>query len=386
MKANVKDQGFSPPVIPFYDRGTPLRTSHPLGCLRFPPGPVGNDASLLPYDFFFTETCETPVRNKQLGGTSMPAQETTIRHDPQTPPAGSIAKRVFVGPNGLRAGWRLLIFLAMIMAMSAVARLIIKRFFPDALDPTLLTPMRIIAPDVLVCCILAVAARVMSKIEGRRVGEYGLPRSEALTKNFWVGILIGLLATSSTVLVIFALHGVRFTSGAVHGSAIFTAAAAWALAFLLAGFAEEFLFRGYAQFTLTTGMGFWPSAILLSGLFGLAHGTNGGETILGDLSVVSFGLLLCLFLRRTGNLWCAVGFHLGYDWGQTFFYGVPNSGLLPSQSLFNASLSGPHWLTGGTVGPEASIFCPIVLAIVAIVFGLIYREARYRTSSAPPAS
>jgi hypothetical protein len=38
------------------------------------------------------------------------------------------------------------------------------------------------------------------------------------------------------------------------------------------------------------------------------------------------------------------------------------------------------------VGPEASIFCPIVLAIVAIVFGLIYREARYRTSSAPPAS
>ena len=316
----------------------------------------------------------------------MTAQEMTIRHDLQALPADSATKRIFIGPNGLRAGWRLLIFMAIVKALSFVAQIIITRFFPAALDPTQLTPMRIIAPDLLFCLILAVAAGIMSKIEGRRLGQYGLPRSEALGKNFRVGLLIGLLATSSTVLAIFAVQGVRFTSAAIHGSAILTAAAAWGLAFLLSGLAEEFLFRGYAQFTLTTGMGFWPSAFLLSGLFGLVHGTNGGETVLGDLSVVSFGLLLCLFLRRTGNLWCAVGFHLGYDWGQTFLYGVPNSGLLPSQSLLSASLSGPRWLTGGTVGPEASIFCPIVLAIVAVVFSLKYREARYRPLSAPSAS
>ncbi len=219
----------------------------------------------------------------------MTAQETTIRHDPQTPPGDSTTKRIFIGPNGLRAGWRLLIFMAIIMAMSSVARMILRRFFPDALDPAQLTPMRIIAPDLLVCFILAVAAWVMSKIEGRRPGQYGLPRSEALGKNFRVGLLIGLLATSSTVLAIFALHG------------------------------------------------------------------------------------------------CAVGFHLGYDWGQTFLYGVPNSGLLASQSLLNASFSGPRWLTGGAVGPEASIFCPIALAIVAILFGLKYREARYRPLGAPSA-
>src|SRR5580700_10611533 len=199
------------------------------------------------------------LRSKQLGGTSMSAQETTIRHDPQAPPADSTTKRIFIGPNGLRAGWRLIIFMAIVMAMSKVAQMIIRRFFPAALDPTQLTPMRIIAPDLLFCFILAVAAWVMSKIEGRRMGQYGLPRSEALGKNFRVGLLIGLLATSTTVLAIFALHGVRFTSAAIHGTAILTAAAAWGLAFLLSGFAEEFLFRGYAQFTLTTGMGFWPS-------------------------------------------------------------------------------------------------------------------------------
>jgi membrane protease YdiL (CAAX protease family) len=325
-------------------------------------------------------------RRNQLGGTSMTAQETTIRHDPQAPPADSTAKRIFIGPNGLRAGWRLLIFMAIVKAMSTVAQMIISRFFPAALDPTQMTPMRIIAPDLLFCFVLAIAAWTMSKIEGRRLGQYGLPKRDSLRKNFWVGLLIGLLATSSTLLAIFALHGVRFTSGAIHGTAILTAAACWGLAFLLSGLAEEFLFRGYAQFTLATGMGFWPSAFLLSGLFGLSHASNGGEAVLGDLSVVSFGLLLCLFLRRTGNLWCAVGFHVGYDWGQTFLYGVPNSGLLPSQNLFNPSFSGPRWLTGGTVGPEASIFCPLVLAIVAIVFSLKYRDTRYRPLSAPSAS
>ena len=316
----------------------------------------------------------------------MTAQEMIMRHDPQAPPADSTTKRIFIGPSGLRAGWRLLIFMAIVMAMSKVAQMTIRRFFPAALDPTQLTPMRIIVPDLLFCFILAVAVWIMSRIEGRRLGQYGLPGSEALGKNFRVGLLIGLLATSGTVLAIFALHGVRFTSAAIHGATILTAAAAWGLAFLLSGFAEEFLFRGYAQFTLTTGMGFWPSAFLLSSLFGLVHATNGGETVLGDLSVVSFGLLLCLFLRRTGNLWCAVGFHLGYDWGQTFLYGVPNSGLLASQSLLKASISGPRWLNGGTVGPEASIFCPIVLAIVAIVFSLKYRDTRYRSLSAPSVS
>jgi hypothetical protein len=147
----------------------------------------------------------------------MTAQEMATRHNPQTPAANSTTKRIFIGPNGLRAGWRLLIFMAIIMAMSAVARMILRRFFPDALDPAQLTPMRIIVPDLLVCFILAIAAWIMSKIEGRRLGQYGLPRSEALGKNFRVGLLIGLLATSSTLLAIFALRGVRFTSAAPGG-------------------------------------------------------------------------------------------------------------------------------------------------------------------------
>jgi hypothetical protein len=34
----------------------------------------------------------------------------------------------------------------------------------------------------------------------------------------------------------------------------------WVVAFLAVGIAEEFAFRGYLQYTLTRGMGFWPAS------------------------------------------------------------------------------------------------------------------------------
>lgn len=209
-----------------------------------------------------------------------------------------------------------------------------------------------------------------------------MPLRSAFRGNFWVGALVGFSSISVCLLAIFALHGFQLTGLAIHGGTIITAIAAWSAAFVIVGLAEEFSFRGYLQYTLTTGMGFWPSAVLLSVLFGLAHSTNPGETYFGLSSVVVFGLLFCLILQRTGNLWWAVGFHAGWDWGQTFFYGVPDSGISPYHNLFNSSFHGPRWLTGGTVGPEASVFTPIVLALVAFFVTRVYRENKYQGSGA----
>jgi membrane protease YdiL (CAAX protease family) len=220
----------------------------------------------------------------------------------------------------------------------------------------------------------------MARIERREFGRYGLPVRSAFRKDFWIGAMAGFAAISATLLAIFAFQGFRLAGLAIHGQTIVSATLAWGLTFILVGLAEEFAFRGYLQFTLTTGIGFWPSALVLSLLFGLAHMGNPGESNAGVLSVVCFGLLFCLFLRRTGNLWWAVGFHAGWDWGQTFFYGVPDSGIAPYHNLFSSSFNGSRWLTGGTVGPEASVFAPITLAVVAIVFTRFYRDTRYHTA------
>ncbi len=294
---------------------------------------------------------------------------------------------MFRGPNGIRAGWRVLIFAALVAAVGiglgmAFMLVILLRGGRAAsrFQASAPTPLGLSLSEAAMLLCTGVAALIMAKIERRQFGQYGLPARSAFGKHFWMGTLAGFFAISTCLLGIFALHGFRLTGMAIHGSTIVSATLAWGLTFVLVGLAEEFCFRGYLQFTLTTGMGFWPSAFLLSALFALAHAGNPGESKSGLFSVVIFGLLFCLILRRTGNLWWAVGFHAGWDWGQTFFYGVADSGIPPYHNLFNSAFNGPRWLTGGSVGPEASVFAPIVLVIVAILFTRVYRENTYLSS------
>src|SRR5215472_12565123 len=287
-------------------------------------------------------------------------------------------KSIFAGRNGLRAGWRLLIFLALLDVAAAVL-LVIARASGGGAKQITNTPFLVAVNEAVMLLIFCVVTWVMARIEHRIWCEYGLPLRQALRKDFWVGALLGFLAISGTLLTVFLLHGFRVTGLALHGTAILSSLVGWSIAFILVGLFEEFAFRGYVQYTLASGIGFWPAAFLISGLFGLAHFiANPNENAVGSVAVEMFGLLLCLFLRRTGNLWCAVGFHFAYDWGQTFFYGVPDSGIVPYHNLFNSVLSGPRWLTGGTVGPEASILTPIALLVVALVFSRYHRENRYQ--------
>jgi len=299
---------------------------------------------------------------------------------PVSPNQNLRVNKIFVGPYGLRAGWRLAIFGVVLVVLAFVLRMVARALgAKQGAPPTSLVPAQLIGSEATIFLVVYLASWIMAKIEKRKLAQYGLPLKQAFRKDFWLGLLWGFLATSVGLGAILLLHGVQVTRGTIHGKEIWASTAAWAVTFLLVGLSEEYSFRGYVQFTLTTGIGFWPAAIVLSALFGWVHAGNPGENVFGELSVVCFGLLFCLFLRRTGNLWWPVGFHMGYDWGQTFFYGVPDSGLLPYHNFLASSFNGPRWLTGGTVGPEASIFTPITLAIVAILFSRMYRENRYRT-------
>jgi membrane protease YdiL (CAAX protease family) len=314
----------------------------------------------------------------------MPDQEILPTPEPPTllaPAPPPVPNTIFRGPNGIRAGWRVLIFLALVVLIGIVFTIpfVLMRVLSKGGDQSLLS-----ITEGALFVIPSIAALIMARIERRKYGQYGLPARFAFRNDFWIGLLVGFLSISSSLLGIFAFHGFHLTGLAIHGSTIASATAAWGATFVIVGLAEEFSFRGYLQYTLTTGMGFWPSAILLSCLFGLAHKSNPGETTFGLFSVVLFGLLFCLILRRTGNLWWAVGFHAGWDWGQTFFYGVADSGIPPYHNLFGSTFNGPNWLTGGSVGPEASVFTPIVLGIVAILFIRVYRENRYQTSDLSP--
>jgi hypothetical protein len=64
--------------------------------------------------------------------------------------------------------------------------------------------------------------------------------------------------------------------------------------------------------------------------------------------------------------------HASFDFGETFLYSVPDSGLLLPGHLSNAALHGPAWLTGGTPGPEGSVFDFLILMLFFYIFHRMY--------------
>ena len=284
----------------------------------------------------------------------------------------SYVRAVFLGPHGLKPGWGLAFYLAIFYPLQFVAS---RWAWSLELGADGLWSMMLEEAGVLLAAVIP--ALLLAQVERRPWGEYGLPSRQAFGKLFWAGVVWGFAAIT---LLLGAMYGLRvFDAGhfVLHGVRIVKFALFWAVFFLLVGFFEEFLLRGYSQFTLMRLVGFWRSAVLLSCIFGLIHLQNGGEQWSGLLAAAAIGFFFCLTLRRTGSLWFAVGFHAAWDWGETFLYSVPDSGTLFPGHLLKSSFHGPRWLTGGIVGPEGSVLCFVVIAITWAAFAKRYREVKY---------
>jgi uncharacterized protein len=214
-------------------------------------------------------------------------------------------------------------------------------------------------------------------MEKRPLAAYGMPPREAFGARFWEGCVWGFAMLSLVVMIIRLTGHFEIDSVALSGADIFKYAIGWGLAFYFVAISEEFIFRGYLLFIYTRGMSFWVSALILSLLFGAAHLGNPNENPFGILQVVVVGMIFCLTIRRTGSIWLAVGFHLTWDWAQTYFYGTADSGLLGVGRLLNSSSVGPTWLTGGGAGPEGSVIAFVVLLLFALLVHLRFPNALY---------
>ena len=224
---------------------------------------------------------------------------------------------------------------------------------------------------------VALATWVVARLEKRPLGDYGIPVREAFGKRFWEGFLWG-FAMLSAILLILRLSGhFRIDTVALTGAAILWPALGWALVFLAVAGNEEFAFRGYLLFFMAKRLRFWRAAVFLSVVFAGAHVANHGENALGILQVFVIALLWCLTIRRTGNIWFALGFHAAWDWAETFFYGTANSGLVGEGRLLNTSAQGPGWLTGGSAGPEGSVVALAVVGICALLIHFRFPKVVY---------
>ena len=134
-------------------------------------------------------------------------------------PAHVGGSNIFVGPNGIRAGWRLLIFAAIFSPLYYAAGRIVDslthRFNVDPYSPLGIT----IGMGVFAVAVFLVSW-IMAKIEGRSIADYGLPWRRAFCQQYWQGAAISIASLTILLLVLRLAGAFSFGSPTLHGADI----------------------------------------------------------------------------------------------------------------------------------------------------------------------
>ncbi len=305
------------------------------------------------------------------------SDELSINADAPLAPAGPEhgPKWVFFGSDGLRAGWVALLFVVIFVVLSALVgfgvKLVLHLHLPDGKAP--LSPIVALISEAVNVAIVMLASWIMTRIEGRRLVVYGYAGRAKAIRFLWGGVW-GFVALSALVGVLWKTHLLAFDGTLLHGAAVWKYGLAWLAMFVLVGIFEESLLRGYLQYTLTRGIGFWWGALLMSVVFGAIHGMNKGESPVGLFSAGAVGLVFCISLWYTGSLWWAIGFHAVWDWAQSYFYGTPDSGMVTQGHLMTEHPTGALLWSGGPTGPEGSLYIVPLLILMALAMWLWWRR------------
>jgi membrane protease YdiL (CAAX protease family) len=268
------------------------------------------------------------------------------------------------------------------------------------------------------------AAAIIAVAEGRRILDFNLT-GQGRPARFLSGMVLGFLTLSALIATLHFGGWMRFGRVGLSGFGVFRYAALWGLAFLAVACVEEGLFRCYFQFTLTRGINFWwalaaqagfclylalspgrfgaagvyafallglipcftlhqkgaarsafwQAAWVSSTLFGLIHTSNFGENWIGIIAAAAIGFIFCVGIYVTGSAWWGIGCHAAWDWTETYFYGVADSGLPARGHLFTASPAGNALLSGGADGPEGSLLVlGALVLLLALLLAVHYRR------------
>ena len=120
-----------------------------------------------------------------------------------------------------------------------------------------------------------------------------------------------------------------------------------------------------------------PAFIASALVFGALHVANPGATPLAAATVVMAGLMFCALYALTGRLWVPIGLHLSWNFAQGYLFGATVSGndLGGSIAISSPSPGAATWLTGGTFGPEASLFALLLVSTITMAALSLARRA-----------
>jgi uncharacterized protein len=337
---------------------------------------------------------------------------------------------MFIGNQGLRAGWSALAFEILDLAFYLIPGFFLIKFHLITMQWVQgFTASSAFIVELVLFLAMVGAASLIALIERRRsIMEYNLTGPRRIP-HFISGLAAGFVALSALMGALAWGGWVQFGPAALSSAAIFEFGALWAGTFLLVGLVEEGIFRCFLQATLTRGInfwwalgtvgavclgmmltgkgngvsalygfallglipclllhlkksksaGFWQAAWVTTTLFGFGHVFNPGESWVGISQVEFIGFIFCVSIRLTGSAWWAIGCHAAWDWAETFFYGTADSGRVGTGHFLTTSPAGNVLLSGGEAGPEGSLLVLGIMALLLVALIVLYGRRKHAT-------
>ena len=226
---------------------------------------------------------------------------------------------------------------------------------------------------LLLACAAALGCYALAVRLGEGRGARELALRPALS-GLAVGAVLGLLGMT-------VLMGVLILTG-LYEITLIGATPAWTglgLA-LQAAVTEELWMRALLLRLLWRAFGPVPALVVAALVFGALHLTNPGATPLAGVTVTVAGLMFCALYVLTGRLWVPIGLHLAWNLAQGYLFGAAVSGtnLGGSVAVSTARPGAEPWLTGGSFGPEASVFALVLVgSVTAGALSLARKTGRF---------
>jgi uncharacterized protein len=290
----------------------------------------------------------------------------------------SLLQRLLISPNERRprAAWRLLGQLVLVIGLFILLGIPLGfwvAFFPGLSDETLL-----VASSVILAIAITLSVYLARRFLDRRsFASLGLYFNSLAARDLLFGIgLAGLLMG--------LIYLVEWAAGWLHFEGFSWEQQGWRttllgivvsmLVFILVGWYEELLSRGYWLQNLRDGLNLAWGVAISSALFALAHSANPNVTWVAIIGLFAAGLFLAYGYLRTGLLWLSIGLHIGWNFFEGTVFGFQVSGST-FFSIIQQTVRGPELITGGEFGPEAGL---IVLLAMLLGAALIYTYTRNR--------
>ncbi len=284
----------------------------------------------------------------------------------------------------LRAGWRLLIQTIgslFVFACLGIPLFLVYFFFdPESAFSNELTPelllLSVVAETIAFTTSIFLAKRFLDK---QSIESLGLKVNLQALMDVLAGIGITFVQMGFIYAMMHALGWVTF-----HGfaweidslSRVLTGVLTFFVIFLLVGWNEELLSRGYHLQTLANGLNLFWGVVISSIVFGLLHTGNPGSSWSAIVGITLAGLYFAFAYLRTKQLWLPIGLHIGWNFSEGVVFGFPVSGL-DIYALTRIEVTGPELWTGGVFGPEAGL---ILLPSLIVGSILVFWFTRNRAS------